>query len=65
MPAIDWHKCRFLESSENLKPLVKMRFGREPSSSLAREISAGLLQGRLEQLEGEGSISRQPFATAG
>jgi hypothetical protein len=44
---MDWHKCRFLESCENLKPLVKMRFGREPSTSLAREIVACLQQGRL------------------
>lgn len=42
-----WYKCRFLESSENLKPLVKKRFGREPSSSIAREIASCLQQGRL------------------
>jgi len=47
MGEIDWHKCRFLESSENLKPLVKKRFGREPSTSVAREIAACLQQGRL------------------
>src|SRR5216683_5982001 len=39
--------CRFLESTENLKPLVKIRFGREPSTSIAREIAACLQQGRL------------------
>jgi hypothetical protein len=44
---MDWHKCKFLESTENLKPLVKRRFGREPSSSIAREIVACLQQGRL------------------
>jgi hypothetical protein len=44
---MDWHKCRFLESSENLKPLVRERFGREPSTSIARQISACLQQGRL------------------
>jgi YaaC-like Protein len=44
---MDWHKCRFLESCENLKPLVKMRFGREPSTSQAREIVACLQEGRL------------------
>jgi hypothetical protein len=38
---------RFLESGENLKPLVKKRFGREPSSSITREIIACLQQGRL------------------
>lgn len=47
MAGSGWQKCKFLESGENLKPLVKMRFGREPSSSLAREISACLQQGRL------------------
>jgi hypothetical protein len=43
----DWHKCKFLESSDNLKPLTKMRFGREPSTTRAREIIACLQQGRL------------------
>jgi len=47
MAEIDWHKCKFLESAENLKPLVRKRFGREPSSSIAREMAACLLQGRL------------------
>src|ERR1700722_19902735 len=47
MSEVDWHKCKFLESTENLKPLVKKRFGREPSSSIAREIVACLQQGRL------------------
>jgi hypothetical protein len=47
MADADWHRCKFLESGENLKPLVKKRFGREPSSSLAREIVACLQQGRL------------------
>lgn len=47
MPVTDWHKVRFLESSENLKPLVKMRFGREPSTTVARDIAACLVQGRL------------------
>ena len=47
MGTTDWHKCKFLESVDNLKPLVKARFGREPSTTLAREIIACLLQGRL------------------
>jgi YaaC-like Protein len=47
MAEFEWHQCRFLESSENLKPLVKRRFGREPSTSIAREIAACLQQGRL------------------
>lgn len=44
---MDWHDCKFLESTENLKPLVKARFGREPNSAIAREITACLQQGRL------------------
>lgn len=39
--------CKFLESGENLKPLVSQRFGREPSSTITREIVACLQQGRL------------------
>ena len=46
MAEFDWHKCRFLESSENLKPLVHARVGRTPSTSIAREIAACLQQGR-------------------
>lgn len=44
---MDWHRCKFLESCENLKPLIKRRFGREPNSSTARDIIACLQQGRL------------------
>jgi YaaC-like Protein len=44
---MDWHRCKFLESSDNLKPLIKRRFGREPNTSTAREIIACLQQGRL------------------
>ena len=47
MAEADWQKCKFLESGENLKPLIRMSFGREPSTALAREISACLQQGRL------------------
>ena len=47
MAAIEWYRCKFLESSDNLKPLVRKRFGREPSSSTSREIVACLQQGRL------------------
>lgn len=47
MAGTDWHKCKFLESGDNLKPLVKKRFGRQPSSSLTRQIVACLQQGRL------------------
>jgi hypothetical protein len=44
---MDWHRCKFLESCDNLKPLIKRRFGREPSTSIARETIACLQQGRL------------------
>jgi hypothetical protein len=47
MEDLDWYKCRFLESAENLKPLVRARIGRTPSTALAREIAACLQQGRL------------------
>jgi hypothetical protein len=47
MASEDWQKCKFLESADNLRPLVKLRFAREPSSSIAREIVACLQQGRL------------------
>ena len=43
----DWYKCRFLESGENIQALVQKRFGRKPSSTIARDITACLLQGRL------------------
>lgn len=45
--AVASHELRFLESVDNLKLRVKLRFGREPSTTLAREIVACLLQGRL------------------
>lgn len=53
----DWHECMFLESTENLKPLVKKRFGREPSTSVALDIVACLQQGRLFY---EGASSSPP-----
>jgi hypothetical protein len=43
----DWHKCRFLESADNLKRLTKVRTGRSISSAIAREIVACVQQGRL------------------
>jgi hypothetical protein len=52
---MDWHRCKFLESCDNLKPLIKRRFGREPSTSIAREIIACLQQGRLFYEAAEGS----------
>jgi hypothetical protein len=38
---------RFLESIDNLKPLIKARTDRTPSTTIAREISSCLQQGRL------------------
>jgi hypothetical protein len=43
----DWYKCKFLESAENLKPLIKRNTGRTPSTAIALEIAACLQQGRL------------------
>lgn len=47
MSNFDWYKVRFLESSANLKPLIKARTGRTPSTSIAREIAVCVQQGRL------------------
>lgn len=47
MANVAWHKVRFLESSGNLKPLIKARTGKTPSTSLAKEIGACLQQGRF------------------
>src|SRR5215831_2902025 len=44
---VDWYKCKFLESSENLKPLIKSRIDKTPSTHITREIAACLQQGRL------------------
>jgi hypothetical protein len=47
MAGYDWHKLRFLESTSNLKPLVKARTGRTLNSASARALSVCLQQGRL------------------
>lgn len=47
MHNIDYNKLKFLESSSNIKLLVKEVVGREPSSKLASEISVCLQQGRM------------------
>ena len=47
MTDIDWHKIKFLESSGNIRPLIKLRLGRVPSSTVAREITVCIQQGRL------------------
>src|SRR6267378_5397405 len=57
MAGSDWQKCKFLESRENLKPLVKMRF--------ARETSACLQQGRLFYEAAESFRPLQQFYGAG
>lgn len=38
---------RFLESIDNLKPLIKIRTGRTPKTEVCRQISSCLQQGRL------------------
>ena len=47
MPEIDWYEIRFMESSSNLKGLLKKSIGREPSTKVAREIATCIRQGRL------------------
>ncbi|MCG2665311.1 YaaC family protein [Bradyrhizobium sp. GCM10023182] len=47
MPSQDWNKIRFLESTSNLKAIVKQSTGRMPSTEIARDIAACLQQGRL------------------
>ncbi|WP_196237343.1 YaaC family protein [Bradyrhizobium elkanii] len=43
----DWSKIRFLESTENLKSIVRQSTGRTPSTTAARGIAACLQQGRI------------------
>jgi YaaC-like protein len=43
----DWNQFLFLESTTNLKPLVKRLTGRTPSTAVARGIAVCLQQGRL------------------
>jgi hypothetical protein len=38
---------KFLESTDNVRPLIKKLTGREPSAAIARDITACLQQGRL------------------
>jgi hypothetical protein len=38
----DWSKIRFLESTENLKSIVRQSSGRTPSTTAARDITACL-----------------------
>ena len=47
MSNVDWYKIKFLESGGNLKPLIKSRVGRSPSTTVAGEIAVCIQQGRL------------------
>ena len=47
MDNIDWYKIKFLESTSNLKALIKESSGKEPSTKVAREISICIQQGRM------------------
>lgn len=47
MQAQDWNKIRFLESTTNLKAIIKQSTGRTPSTEIAHDIAACLQQGRL------------------
>ncbi|MGY3610813.1 MULTISPECIES: YaaC family protein [unclassified Bradyrhizobium] len=43
----DWNDIRFLESTTNLKTIIKKSTGKTPSTEVARDIAACLQQGRL------------------
>jgi len=43
----DWYKIKFLESTSNLKSLIKESTGRTPSTKVAREIAICIQQGRM------------------
>jgi YaaC-like Protein len=47
MQSHDWNKIKFLESTTNLKAILKKTTGRSPSTEIARDIAACLQQGRL------------------
>jgi hypothetical protein len=47
MSKFDWYKIKFLESANNLKPLIKARIGIYPNGAILREIVSCLRQGRL------------------
>lgn len=51
--ATNHYDLKFLESTTNLRPLVKKAFGREPNAKVARDIAVSIQQGRLffEQAE--------------
>jgi hypothetical protein len=47
MQSQDWNKIIFLESTTNLKSIIRQSTGRTPSTEIARDIAACLQQGRL------------------
>ncbi len=47
MDNFDWYKIKFLESTSNLKRLIKEASGKEPSTKVARDISICIQQGRM------------------
>lgn len=47
MAEIDWYEIKFLESSSNLKEVIKSAVGRSPSTEIANEIAVCIRQGRL------------------
>jgi hypothetical protein len=47
MQSNDWSKIKFLESTANLRVLLKRATGRVPSTQVTRDIAACLQQGRL------------------
>jgi len=47
MPDIDWYDVKFLESTTNLKDVLKRSIGRTASTEVATGIAACLMQGRL------------------
>jgi len=47
MADIDWYDIKFLESASNLRDVIKKSVGRRPSATIAGDIAACLLQGRL------------------
>ena len=47
MPSVNWNKLKFLESTTNLKAVIKQSTGRSPSTEIARDIAACLQQGRI------------------
>lgn len=47
MPEIDWYEIRFLESSSNLKEIIRKSILKTPSNTIANGIAVCIQQGRL------------------